>query len=97
MSSESSSSAVAGGGPPLRIGILGAARIAPGAVIQPINDNADLAAKAQIVRTSSNACEMPPPACIQHTGRYSPRASWSPTLRLVVTYVVTSVGERGSA
>ena len=33
--------------PPLRIGILGAARIAPEAVIKPVQDNPDLAAKAR--------------------------------------------------
>ena len=52
---------------PLRIGILGAARIAPGAVIQPIKDNADLLAKAQIV-------------CFEHTRTPRTRADLNPAL-----------------
>ena len=38
----------------LRIGVLGAARIAPGAVVHPIRDNADLSAKVRRVRAEHN-------------------------------------------
>ena len=43
--------------PPLRIGILGAARIAPGAVIEPIKANADLAEKAIIASVAARSAE----------------------------------------
>ena len=41
--------------PPLRIGILGAARIAPGAVIEPIKENADLAEKVVIAAVAARS------------------------------------------
>ena len=52
--------------PPLRIGILGAARIAPGAVINPIKENADLAEKCVIAAVAARSLAKAAAFAVEH-------------------------------